>query len=148
MLLNWYALPLFLSFVVIVVSSSLSMSTLSLSCSPFIQMLLSVFLLSDRYRFTGTFIHLDLISCILEFIFTRSSLVWIRFLSWMTEEEKGLSDLRVNKLYLVLAGLIRIMLFFYVNRVTPPLLFLYWIVASISIKLLILIKLIYNICSV
>ena len=75
--------------------------------------------------------HFDLMSWIFDVIFTKSSLVWIRFLSWMTDDEKGLRDLRVSRLYRVLAGLILIMLFFYVRRVTPVPRFLYWIVASI-----------------
>lgn len=130
LLLNWYAFPLFLSLVA-VVSYSLSISTLSFSCYPFIQMLLRVFLLSDLHSLTGPFIHLDLMSWILDVILTKSYLVCIRFLSWITDDEKGFKDLRVSRLYLVLAGLILIMLFFSVRSVAPVALFLYWIVASI-----------------
>jgi hypothetical protein len=74
---------------------------------------------------------LDLMSWILEVILTKSYLVCILFLSWMTDDEKGFKDLRVSRLYLVLAGLILIMLFFSVRSVAPVALFLYWIVASI-----------------
>lgn len=83
-------------------------------------MLLNVFLLSDLIKLAGTFMHLDLISCILEFILSMSSRVGSRFLSWMTDDEKGLSDFLVSRLSRVFAGLILIMLFFYVSKVTAP----------------------------
>lgn len=73
---------------------------------------MSVFLLSDRHRLSGTFIHLDLMSCILELILIISYLVCILFLSWITEDENGLSDFLVKSDYLVLAGEILIILFF------------------------------------
>ncbi len=88
------------------------MSTLSLSCSLPIHILFKVFLLSDFMREGGTFIHLDLMSCILELILSISSLVGSLLLSWITDEEKGLRDFLVRRLSLVLAGLILILLFF------------------------------------
>ena len=57
-----------------------------------------------------TFMHLLLISWILEFIFYTSSLVSTFFFSWRMDEEKGFKESLVVKLSLVLAGLILIWL--------------------------------------
>lgn len=87
-------------------------------------MLLSVFLLSERTRLTGIFMHLDLISWILEFIFRRSYFVGILRLSWMTDDENGFNDCLVSRLSRVFVGLILILLFFSVSKLIGGHLFL------------------------
>lgn len=55
--------------------------------------------------------HFDLMSSNFELILRISFFVGISFLSCITEDEKGLSGLRINALSLVLAGLILILCF-------------------------------------
>lgn len=86
-------------------SSSLSRSTLSLRFYPERNWLCNVFLLSDRV-IPFDFITFDLISSSFEFIFIRSCLVGINFLSCIIDEENGFKDFLVTILYLVLIGLI------------------------------------------
>jgi len=73
---------------------------------------LKVFLLSERMRLAGTFIHFDLMSCILELILSISSRVGSLFFYWITDDENGFKDFRVKRLSRVFAGLILILLLF------------------------------------
>lgn len=85
-----------------------------------IQILLRVFLLSDLPKRGLTFMHLLLMSWILEFIFRISSLVRIFFFYWIIEDENGFRDLRVVWLSLVLAGLILIWFTLVGNKLLLP----------------------------
>lgn len=96
-----------LIFLVVLVASSLSMSTLSLSSLETDS--LRVLRLSVLPSLASVFMHFDLISSILEFIFRISSLVGIFFFSCSIDEEKGFKDFLVTCESRIFAGEMRML---------------------------------------